>query len=154
MKFSTEEQAEIGRNSIGKLILIVSIGLLIFVCFGLNGGSAAATIGVLGVAGFFVGLFLTLGNKSQSEIREQHRNIDAQVNLMVEMAKAGMSSSEISDSITAMNTPKRTTDSGTKEIIKGAVIGGIVAGDAGAVVGAAVAKNKLDNERQSKSSHN
>lgn len=151
MKFSTEEQAEIGRNSIGKLILIVSIGLLIFVCFGLNGGRAAATIGVLAMVGFFVGLFLTLGNKSQSEIREQHRNVDAQVNLVVEMAKAGMSSSEISDGITAMNTPKRTTDSGTKEIIKGAVIGGIVAGDAGAVVGATVAKNKLDNERKSKS---
>lgn len=140
--------------AMGKLILIVSIGLLILAGFGLNGGSAAATIGVLGIVGFFVGLFLTLGNRSRSEICEQHRNAETQVNLMVEMAKAGMSSSEISNSITAMNTPKRTPDSGAKEIIKGAVIGGIVAGDAGAVVGATVAKNKLDNERQSKSSHN
>lgn len=32
----------------------------------------------------------------------------------------------------------------TKEIIKGAVVGGIVAGDAGAVVGAMAAKNKID----------
>ncbi len=35
----------------------------------------------------------------------------------------------------------------TKEIIKGAVIGGIVAGEAGAVVGATIAKNKLDNQK-------
>ena len=49
-----------------------------------------------------------------------------------------------------MNRPKRTSNSGTKEIIKGAVIGGVVAGDAGAVVGATVAKNKLDNEKKRK----
>lgn len=33
----------------------------------------------------------------------------------------------------------------TKEIIKGAVAGAIIAGDAGAVVGATIAKNKIDN---------
>lgn len=37
--------------------------------------------------------------------------------------------------------------SGTKEIVKGAIIGGIIAGEAGAVVGAAIAKNKLDNSK-------
>ena len=41
--------------------------------------------------------------------------------------------------------PKST--SGTKQIIKGAIIGGIVAGEAGAIVGAAIAKNKLDNSK-------
>lgn len=43
----------------------------------------------------------------------------------------------------------RTTknNAGTKEIIKGAVIGGIVAGEAGAVVGATIAKNNLDNKK-------
>lgn len=74
-----------------------------------------------------------------------------QADLMVKMAKAGMSPGDISDGISAMNRPKRTSNSGTKEIIKGAVIGGIVAGDAGAVVGATVAKNKLDNEKKTKS---
>ena len=39
---------------------------------------------------------------------------------------------------------ERKSNSGTKEIVKGAVIGGIVAGEAGAVVGATIAKNKLD----------
>lgn len=38
-------------------------------------------------------------------------------------------------------------NSGTKKIVKGAVIGGIVAGEAGAVIGATIAKNKLDNEK-------
>lgn len=37
--------------------------------------------------------------------------------------------------------------SGTDAIVKGAVIGGIIAGEAGAVVGAAIAKNKLDNSK-------
>lgn len=36
----------------------------------------------------------------------------------------------------------------TAEIIKGAVVGGIVAGDAGAVVGATIAKNKIDNGKK------
>lgn len=39
-------------------------------------------------------------------------------------------------------------NSGTKEIIKGAVIGSIVAGDVGAVVGAVAAKNKIDNQKK------
>lgn len=36
----------------------------------------------------------------------------------------------------------------TGQIIKGAVVGGIVAGDAGAVVGAVAAKNKIDNQKK------
>ena len=39
-------------------------------------------------------------------------------------------------------------NSGTKEIVKGAVIGSIVAGDVGAVVGAVAAKNKIDNQKK------
>ena len=35
----------------------------------------------------------------------------------------------------------------TKQIVKGAVVGGIVAGDAGAVVGATIAKNKIDSKK-------
>lgn len=42
---------------------------------------------------------------------------------------------------------KSKDNSGTKEIVKGAIIGGIVAGEAGAVVGAAIAKNNLDNKK-------
>ena len=41
--------------------------------------------------------------------------------------------------------PKAKSDA--KEIVKGAVIGGIVAGEAGAVIGATIAKNKLDNQK-------
>ena len=39
------------------------------------------------------------------------------------------------------------SSSGTKEIIKGAIIGSFVAGDVGAVIGATIAKNKLDNKK-------
>lgn len=39
-------------------------------------------------------------------------------------------------------------DSDTKTIIKDAVKGGIIAGEAGAVVGAIVGKNKVDNEKK------
>lgn len=39
------------------------------------------------------------------------------------------------------------SSSGTKAIIKGAIVGGIIAGEAGAVVGATIAKNKLDNSK-------
>ncbi len=36
----------------------------------------------------------------------------------------------------------------TRQIVKGAVVGGIIAGDAGAVVGAVTAKNKIDSKKQ------
>lgn len=37
--------------------------------------------------------------------------------------------------------------SGTGAIVKGAIVGGIVAGEAGAVIGATIAKNKLNNSK-------
>jgi len=37
--------------------------------------------------------------------------------------------------------------SGTRAIVKGAIVGGIIAGEAGAVVGAMIAKNRLDSEK-------
>lgn len=148
MQYSAEEQAEISRNRVGKIIWIASIGLLLLACFG--GGSTSAVGATIMIIGFFVGCFLTLGNRSKSQIDELHRNAQIQADLTIKMAKAGMSAGEISDGISAMNRPKRTSNSGTKEIIKGAVIGGVVAGDAGAVVGATVAKNKLDNEKERK----
>lgn len=46
------------------------------------------------------------------------------------------------------NLKKQEQKKETAEIIKGAVVGGIVAGDAGAVVGATIAKNKIDNEKK------
>lgn len=153
MHYSAEEQAEISRNGTGKLIWISSIGLLLIACFCFNGGSAAVTIGVLGMIGFGAGFFITMGNRSREQIDELHRNAQIQVDLMVKMAKAGMSSGEISDRVCAMNHPKHTSDDGTKEIIKGAVVGGIIAGDAGAVVGATLAKNKLDNAKETRMNH-
>lgn len=56
--------------------------------------------------------------------------------------KAGVASpTGISSSV-----PNKPKDNGTKTIIKDAVIGGVVAGGAGAVVGAVVGKNKVDNK--------
>ena len=34
-----------------------------------------------------------------------------------------------------------------KRLVKGAIVGSIIAGEAGAVVGATIAKNKLDNSK-------
>lgn len=148
MKRSQEEQAEIDRNRLGKVIWLISIGLILIACFGMNGGSAAGFIGGLGMIGFFVGFFLTMANKSAGELDEIHRNAQIQADQMVRMVQAGMSPGEVSNRITDMNHPKRASDSGTKEIIKGAAIGGIIAGDAGAVIGATVAKNKFDNQKK------
>ena len=98
--------------------------------------------------GFFVGFFLTMTNKSAGELEEIHRNAQIQADQMVRMVQAGISPGEVSNRITDMNHPKRTLNSGRKEIIKGAAIGAIIAGDAGAVIGATVAKNKLDNQKK------
>ena len=148
MKRSQEEQAEIDRNRLGKVIWLISIGLILIACFGMNGGSAAGFIGGLGMIGFFVGFFLTMANKSAGELEEIHRNAQIQADQMVRMVQAGMSPGEVSNRITDMNQPKRTSNSGRKDIIKGAAIGAIIAGDAGAVIGATVAKNKLDNQKK------
>lgn len=150
MDYSAEEQDEISKNRTGKIIWLASIVFIIIASFGLNAGSGAAICGVTGVVGFIAGFFMTMGNRSKSQIDEQHRNAKIQAELMIKMAKAGVSPVDIANRVSSMNTPKHTSTSGTKEIIKGAVIGGIVAGDAGAVVGATVAKNKLDNERKNK----
>lgn len=148
MKRSQEEQAEIDRNRLGKVIWLISIGLILIACFGMNGGGATGFIGGLGMIGFFVGFFLTMANKSAGELEEIHRNAQIQADQMVRMVQAGMSPGEVSNRITDMNNPKRTSNSGRKEIIKGAAIGAIIAGDAGAVIGATVAKNKLDNQKK------
>ena len=148
MERSPEEQAEIARNRLGKVLWLISIGLILIACFGMNGGDGAGFIGGLGMIGFFVGFFLTMANKSAEQIDEIRRNAQIQADQMIRMAQAGMSPGEVSNRITSMNHPKRTSNSGTKEIIKGAAIGGIIAGDAGAVIGATVAKNKLDSQKK------
>ena len=148
MRRSKEEQAEIDKNAKGKIIWVTSCLLIILVCFGFNGGAIAGAVGMLGIVGFIVGLFMTMGNRSKSEFEERDRRVNAQAALMVQMAKAGMSAKDMADRMSKINSPKSPSDSGAKEIIKGAVIGGIVAGEAGAVVGATVAKNKIDSQRK------
>ncbi len=51
------------------------------------------------------------------------------------------------NAVSAMGRPSASS-SGTKTIIKDAVKGGIIAGEAGAVVGAVVGKNKVDHEKK------
>lgn len=148
MSRTKEEEKEIERNAKGKLIWILSILFIIIACFGFNGGSAAVMFGMTGVVGFIVGLFMTMGHRSKSEFEQRDRQINRQAELMVQMAKAGMSAKDMANNMSKMGPQKKPSDSGTKEIIKGAVIGGIVAGEAGAVVGATVAKNKLDNQKK------
>lgn len=149
MDYTADEENEIKRNRIGKLILIASILLILLAC-SLNGGNSAVAVGAIGLVGFFIGFYLTMGNKSKSQIDENKQRWKDQMEIIVQANKLGASPKTISDAISGMGTVRQAQNSGTKEIIKGAVIGGIVAGDAGAVVGATIAKNKLDNENKGK----
>lgn len=80
-------------------------------------------------------------NRETPEERERMRQakIRAEANKRVQDMLAGKPNPEL----VKMQQKKE-----TKEIVKGAVTGGIIAGDAGAVVGAMIAKNKIDNEKK------
>lgn len=55
MQYSAEEQAEISRNRVGKIIWIASIGLLLLACFG--GGSTSAVGATIMIIGFLSDVF-------------------------------------------------------------------------------------------------
>lgn len=145
MKLSAKEQKEADTNAKGKVILTVSILLIFVVCFA-GGGTFVAVIGMFAIIGIIAGFFMTFTNRNKGTILYQKEMALKQANLNIQMAKAGMNPYEVNKKATEAQAAKKAE---TKEIIKGAVIGGVVAGDAGAVVGATIAKNKIDNNKKS-----
>ena len=121
--------------------MAISVFLIIIACFAFSGGSMAGAIGVIGVIGFIVGFFMTFSNHSKEEIIEKKRTALKQAELNIQMAKLGMNPYKENLKAEQAQAAKKKE---TKEIIKGAVVGGIVAGEAGAVVGATIAKNRID----------
>lgn len=145
MDLTESEKKECEKNQKGKVIMAISVFLIIIACFAFSGGSMAGTIGVIGVIGFIVGFFMTFSNHSKGEIIERKRMTLKQAELNIQMAQLGMNPYKENLKAEQAQAAKKKE---TKEIIKGAVVGGIVAGEAGAVVGATIAKNKIDNEKK------
>lgn len=90
--------------------------------------------------------YVASGQLSKDEKREREELAKTQANLLIAKANAGQKLTK--DDLTSYDEKRRQEKKETKEIIKGAVAGSIIAGDAGAVVGAVIAKNKIDNEKQ------
>ena len=129
-----------------KIGLGVLIGLVVLSIIGNHKTKMFALIALLCVFVLFLILIVTwcivhaVKNKETPEQREQMRQalIQADANKRVQDMLAGKPDPDL---------VKLQQKSETKEIIKGAVVGGIIAGDAGAVVGAMVAKSRIDNEK-------
>lgn len=104
--------------------------------------------------GFFSKMF-----KYDQELEEQQRKqaMELQIELWKKQAELGQPMNIQADmdrlyGLDELERKKREKQQ-TKEIIKGAVAGGIVAGDAGAVVGAMTAKNKIDDRNRNQNNY-
>ena len=144
-----KEEKEAERSSIGGTILIVSIILIVLACF-MGGGIGAGIIGVIALIGILVGLYFWATNRSKTQITDQKKLMGATAQLWVTKAQAGqrITPKEVETAVashTGYDTYQKRQE--TKKIVKGALVGGIVAGDAGAVVCATIAKNKIDSEK-------
>lgn len=147
----TDYEKEISRHNLGTVCLLGGVGLVILVCFAMHGGATAGVLGMIGIFAILAGFFLHVFNRSSTKIEQDQALARAQVEYMAAKAKSGQSiTGKDMDDISGL-TKARENQQKKKEtasIIKGAVTGGIIAGEAGAVVGAVVAKNKIDNEKR------
>jgi len=91
-------------------------------------------------------LYYGSGQAAKDEKRQREELAKAQAELWIAKAKAGQKITD--DDCTPYEVKKMQEKEETKKIIKGAVVGSVIAGDAGAVVGATIAKNKIDNEKK------
>lgn len=140
---NNNRESEIKRNRAGKIILTISIILIVICCFSGSSGRGTATIATIASLGIVVGFFMTMLNKSKEQIQMDDKLSSATADLMIARTLAGQKNDYES---TPMGRAEQEAKA-KKEIIKGAVVGGIIAGDAGAVVGAVVAKEKVDREK-------
>lgn len=129
-------------------MLIASIVIIIIACF--NSGTIAVVLGIVGFILFCIGFYLWGSNRNASTIAEKKKLMELQVKLMYEQAKVGKVDSKLVDDISGVTAAKQKAQKKEERnrIIKGAAVGGIIAGEEGAVVGAVIAKNNIDNEKK------
>lgn len=97
------------------------------------------TMGILiGLAAILVIALLVVGLSLNKDINKSIKANSSQKYMSIDDIRKGH----------AAELAKKQKAKETKEIIKGAAIGGIVAGDVGAVVGATIAKNNIDNQKK------
>ena len=136
---SAADRQEIANNKKGKLILLIGIVLIVIGC-----ALSAGWLAPFAIFAFIWGFLITMTNKTEYQIRQEKALANAKANLMIAQVKAGQ---KINLDDTSYSREAKQKEE-TQKIVKGAVIGGVVAGPAGAVVGATVAKNKIDNEKK------
>lgn len=105
---------------------------------------------VLGILIFAVIIWLcVVANKADQKLESEQRQqlYKKQMELWEAQARSGQRVTIQEDLKKDYGLDKLEQKEETKKIIKSAVAGGILAGDAGAIVGATIAKNKIDNER-------
>lgn len=139
-EFTQEEMNEARLNATGKKT--ASISVVVFGVFGVIALITNATIFwvalIASALGICMGIVWLMQNRSEAVIIQD--KIEAQ-----KKAAAFVSNlvNNNFDTSSLYEKPKKKND-GTKEIIKDAVIGGVLAGPTGAVVGAIVGKEKAD----------
>lgn len=136
-----KEQAEVKAHSIGKIMLFIGVipAILAILCLE---GDSGVTVAFIGCVIMAIGIALMMHNRSAGKIEQDHRTVET----WVKMAKSGMPAKKVADAVCGESARRQKAE--TKEIIKGAAIGAVVAGDAGAIVGATIAKNKIDNQKK------
>ena len=135
VRLTDSEEREVANHNKGVKILIFGIIGIVLACTG------ATFFGVVGMIAVVVGFVMMMANRTREAIVFKKQEQKQMAELMVRQAAAG-------GKIDVNKITSKPTNSGTKEIIKGAVVGGIIAGEAGAVVGAAIAKDKLENQKK------
>ena len=132
------------NKSQGWLLIAIGVitGFLAFVL--IDNSTIVAIIWFIDMALILFGIGGILSDQPLS--RSQKQLIEAQVKLLGQKVKAGEPVDKLIDDMSG--TTKLREKEERNQIIKGAVKGGIIAGDAGAVVGAIVAKNKIDNKKR------
>ena len=130
-------------NRIGKIILIISILLMVAALYFVKYFSTGVMF-IIGLFGSLIGGVIVHNYRSEFAIKQDHELMKKRIEVMAHQVQCGKSIDP--NNLPEVRAARQKEE--TKQIVKGAVIGGIVAGNAGAVVGATIAKNKIDNEKK------
>ena len=150
-----DHDKEINNHNLGCFTMVAGIVLLLMAC-GMNGGTIAGVVGGIGIVLVIIGFFPWSSNRSASKIKEDEKLAKAMVSLWGTKVQTGhnLTGKDVDNAMSVMGLDAVEKHNQAKKdaakIVKGAVVGGIVAGETGAVVGAAMAKNKIDNEKNNK----
>ena len=124
-----------------RVIYIIGLFLIIIACFAFEGGDAAGTIGMIGAIMFIIGGIVALVRGGEEDLIAQNKE---RTEMIIKSVQRGI---PVSDDILDPTKKQREQKKETATIIKNAAVGGIIAGPAGAAVGAVVGKNKVDNQK-------